>query len=335
MTPRHRSIQAQRKPMRAASTAGSTGAGGRRQALRSTSTVARDGHVVPWLAAEGPLAYSPESPPERDYYFQYGWVLPGIFAEGVRRRRYPFGAGFGGDAGELQAFWESARRGELTRVSVVPGSLATNQVTAPLAVYRAPSARHGSILVLIQHGSYQLVREDDQPLVASGELMLYRGLQSSAEFRHFQPAELDDGALSSWRRFVRVQAHVLSDSVRSFNSIHDRACRCETEHILDRSRVTDDIARAHGLPIDGEGFARALWSATHQSFALERWVAEHKFGPNYVACKTSLGNVRITSFFAGEHEARIIDPRRLDVIESHGCGVIAMRCSRDAPPEDG
>ena len=54
-----------------------------RRETRSTSTIAGDGRLVPWLAAEGRLAYRPEQPPERDYYFQYGWVLPEIFA--VRR----------------------------------------------------------------------------------------------------------------------------------------------------------------------------------------------------------------------------------------------------------
>ena len=33
---------------------------------------------MPWLAAEGPLAYTPESPPARDSLFQYGWVLPQV-----------------------------------------------------------------------------------------------------------------------------------------------------------------------------------------------------------------------------------------------------------------
>src|SRR2546425_13313388 len=39
----------------------------------STSTVRSDGGIVPWLAAEGPLAYSPENPPESNYFFQYSW----------------------------------------------------------------------------------------------------------------------------------------------------------------------------------------------------------------------------------------------------------------------
>jgi hypothetical protein len=55
----------------------------------------------------GPLSYSPENPPDRNYYFQYGWVLPGIFAEGARRRRhYYLGAPRSADLGGLE--WQQA-----------------------------------------------------------------------------------------------------------------------------------------------------------------------------------------------------------------------------------
>jgi hypothetical protein len=39
----------------------------------STSTVIDSEYLVPWLSAEGPLAYSPTKPPARDYFFQYTW----------------------------------------------------------------------------------------------------------------------------------------------------------------------------------------------------------------------------------------------------------------------
>ena len=65
----------------------------------STSTVA-DGQFVPWLAAAGELAYPPHTPPERDYYFQYSWIVPEIFnsRENVRRHFW-FGS-----------LWKEARR---------------------------------------------------------------------------------------------------------------------------------------------------------------------------------------------------------------------------------
>jgi hypothetical protein len=35
--------------------------------------------------------------------------------------------------------------------------------------------------------------------------------------------------------------------------------------------------------------------------------------------KTPLNNLRITTFFAGESEAKIVDPSRLSVVETVGC----------------
>lgn len=298
-----------------------------RRAPYSTSTITPDGRVVPWLAADGPLAYSPEAPPERDYYFQYGWVLPGIFADHTNtRRHFYFGTSFKDDARELFAFWKTAREGAVERVACYHGTIGATGVTAPVAVYRAAADGHGPAYLLMQHGSYQLVPAEDQPLLGGGDVLLYRGVQKSMEFRLLRMGEMDAATHETWRRYVGVQVHVLSDSVRSFNSIHDRAVRCETQCIRDRSTMTDDIARARGLDIDGEGFTRALWTAAHQSFALARWVAERKFGPNYVVCRTPLDNIRMTTLFVGEHEVRIIDPDRVEILEEHGC-----RASRGAP----
>ena len=76
----------------------------------STCTVRDDGRIVPWLAASGPLSYTPENPPTSDYYFQYGWILPGIFAPATnRRRRFYFGEPVKQYANELFAFWKTAR----------------------------------------------------------------------------------------------------------------------------------------------------------------------------------------------------------------------------------
>jgi len=47
----------------------------------STSTVRSDGAIVPWLAAEGPLAYSPENPPDSNYFFQYSLLMPGVYRD--------------------------------------------------------------------------------------------------------------------------------------------------------------------------------------------------------------------------------------------------------------
>jgi hypothetical protein len=291
----------------------------------STSTIDQAGKVLPWLAADGVLAYSPEQPPDRDYVFQYSWILRDVFADHTNKRRhYYFGAAYRGEARQLFAFWQAAWNGGVRRIVHCAGAVEAERITAPLAAYLQPASWRAPEYLLVQHGSYQLVPVEDQPLLESGEVLLYRGVQEAPAFRRarFDALDaLDSAQRETWRRYIAVQAYVLSDAIRSFNSIHDRAARCETQHIRDRSWMTDDIAREYGLDIDHDGFAKSLWNTTHQSFALARWVAERKFGPNYVVCKTPLTNIRITTFFADEHEVRIIDPRLLDVVETHGCVV--------------
>jgi hypothetical protein len=286
----------------------------------TTSTVAEDGRLVPWLAATGPLSYTPENPPDRDYYFQYGWIIPDILADGTNRRLHYFFGASRKDARHLFSFWRAAREHTPTRLALCFGTVDAEAVTAPIAVYAAPPAYpRGPACVFMQHGSYQIVEAADQPLLGSDEVVLYRGLGEAETVRLFQDLDARDRCV--WRCYVRVQADVLSDSVRSFNSIHDRAKRCETGYIRDRTWMSDDLARRHGLDIDADGFARDLWKATHESFSLARWVAERKFGPHYVVCRTPLDNIRLTTFFAGEHEVRIISPDRVVLLERHGCRV--------------
>jgi hypothetical protein len=50
-------------------------------------------------------------------------------------------------------------------------------------------------------------------------------------------------------------------------------------------------------------------------------VGTRKFGPHYVVLKTPLSNLRITTFFAGESEVKLVDPSRVSVVETVGCQV--------------
>lgn len=211
----------------------------------------------------------------------------------------------------------------MVRVACHFGRVDTQEITSPVAVYFVRDRLDRSYFLLMQHGSYQLVRADEQPLLRSGEVVLYRGVQKSDVFRFLRVGHgsLDLEQRHVWQKYVRTQGRMLSDSVLSFNSIHDRAKRCETSHILDGTWVGDDIAEANGLDIADDGFAAELWRTAHQSFALVPWVAENKFGPHFVKCKTPIGNIRITTFFAGEHEVRIIDPDRVEFLEPQGCRV--------------
>jgi len=296
----------------------------------STSTIRDDRRIVPWLAASGALSYTPESPPPSDYYFQYSCVLPSIFNPATNKRRhFYFGASFKDDAKELFAFWRTAREGSAVPVTRHFGGVGSDdRITAPAAIYSRWDARDRAGYLFIQHGSYQLVPVEDQPLLHSGEVILYRGIQRSRVFR-FPQVGLDSLSVESrrvWQSYVRAQSRMLSDSVLSFTTIHDRAIRCETTHIQDRSHLSDEIARVEGLDPAGEVLAKDLWSAAHQSFSLVRWVGEDKFGPHMVTGKTPIGNIRLTTFFAGEHEVRIIDPDLVQFIETRGC-----RVERPAP----
>jgi hypothetical protein len=46
-----------------------------------------------------------------------------------------------------------------------------------------------------------------------------------------------------------------------------------------------------------------------------------KFGSHYVVVSTALSNIRITTFFAGESEVKILDPSRIREVRPFGCEV--------------
>ena len=290
-----------------------------------TATIVGSNHLVPWLAAKGPLAYSPTEPPARDYFFQYSWILPGIFEPGInlRRHRY-FGDRLKDNAGFLFDFWDNARKGhgaEL-RQYCEPGLFSDVEVKAPMAAYRHVRKPYDTVgSLLIQHGSYQWISLQDQPHIEEGEVLLYRGIGDATIFRclRFRPEDLSSANQEIWRKYLRIQAVMLSDSVLSFNTIHDRINRCETGGLRHATWLGDAMATAAGLDIKSAGFANELWRAAQHSYSLDPVMGTRKFGPHYVVLKTPLSNLRITTFFAGESELKIIDPSRVSVVETVGC----------------
>ncbi|MGH8304989.1 MAG: hypothetical protein ACRETG_05205, partial [Steroidobacteraceae bacterium] len=204
------------------------------------------------------------------------------------------------------------------------GVVSQRQVRAPLAAYqhvRKPYNTAG--FVLIQHGSYQWISSEDQPDIDAGEVLLYRGVGDASTFRRllFQPDGLSAANREVWQKYLAVQAEMLSDSVLSFNTIHDRIKRCETAGLRDATWLADALAARAGLEIDSPGFAKDLWASAQQSYTLDPVLAEMKFGPHYVVVRTALSNIRITTFFAGESEAKIIDPSRIREVQPFGCEV--------------
>jgi len=289
----------------------------------STCTATSTNQLVPWLSATGSLAYTPENPLTRDYFFQYDWVLPGVLNQtGNLRSHSYFGAGRRAEAREIFSFWNNARAGKAARLHLIHGTVSPHAVTAPIAIYRHTGTWRGEPgYMLIQHGSYQFIPKRYQPELENGHAYLYRGIQAETVFRYptFAAGEPAAPCRKAWQAYLRTQAQVLSDSELSFNSIHDRAKRCETGGINDDSFISDEFAKRNGLRIEEDRFARLLWAAHQQSFSLDQGIAEWKFGPNYVVVKTPISDLRILTFFAGESEAKIVDPRKVEVVRCVGC----------------
>jgi hypothetical protein len=290
----------------------------------STSTLVDSATCVPWLAAQGPLAYTPENPPATDYFFQYSWILPEIFNCKVQKRRHHyFGTPTRDYAKPLFEFWAQARRREVARVHLSLGSFTENRLCAPVAVYRAKLGSHAESdqWLFIQHGSYQWISSADQPHVQEGQVLLYRGVHREETFRYpsLERDRLQRANQRTWNRYLALQWRMLSDSSLSFNTIHDRTKRCETAVLNDGTWLADRLAAEAGLDIESDNFAHALWEAATSAFSLERWVAERKFGPHFVVARTPIANIRLTTFFAGEAEVRLVDPSRIRFLEAVGC----------------
>jgi hypothetical protein len=292
----------------------------------STSTLIDSATCVPWLAAEGPLAYTPEKPPAKDYFFQYGWILHEIFNSKVQKRRHHyFGTPIRDYAKPLFEFWTQARRREVDRVYLSLGSFTENRLCAPVAVYRARlgSPAESDQWLFIQHGSYQWSSSADQPHVEKGHVLLYRGIQQEQTFRYpnLEGDRQQPANQRTWNRYLALQWRMLSDSSLSFNTIHDRTKRCETAFLNDGTWLADRLAAEAGLEIESDSFAHVLWEAATSAFSLERWVAERKFGPHFVVARTPIANIRLTTFFAGEAEVRLVDPSQICLLESVGCTI--------------
>jgi len=159
--------------------------------------------------------------------------------------------------------------------------------------------------------------------VEEGHALLYRGIQTERTFR-YPSVERDLRQLANqrtWSRYLDLQWRMLSDSTLSFNTIHDRTKRCETSCLNDGTWHADRLAAEAGLDTNSDGFTHALWEAATSAFSLKRWVAEKKFGPHFVVAKTPLSNIRLTTFFAGEAEVRLVDPVRIRFLDAVGCAV--------------
>lgn len=129
----------------------------------------------------------------------------------------------------LFQFWNKARRGEVELLYTANGVAGRGKkVTGPLAAYRHDDAGRDR-LILMQHGSYSIVKLEDQPYLDRGEALLYRGIGKAKAFRLHR---LRDGTVHE--KVLDIHARTLTDSVVSFNAVHSNLARTETEYLNDR-----------------------------------------------------------------------------------------------------
>ncbi len=287
----------------------------------STATETIQNEIVPWLAAEGPLAYSPFYPPKTDYFFLYNFIVPKIFCGSVNlKQHYWFGDYNGKHCRNfrlLQDFWDKSRNGNVSPVVIQNVSAGLNNFEAPIAIFKIDSRiiyQRKPYYLFIQHGSYLLVPVQSQPLIESGFVLLYRGIGSSKKFHVYQMPE-EELLLKHYQETLK---NSLVDSVTSFNTIHGSLHRTETSHLLDSSHLFSKMFSSSKLINDDR---RKFLTTIQQCYTLNKEIAKNKFGPSYVTFKTPVTNIRICTYFAGEYEVKILSLDKLMPIKAIKCKI--------------
>ncbi len=285
----------------------------------STNTKTIDNEIVPWLAAEGPLAYSPFQPPITDYFFLYNFILPRIFRDGVNLKQHYWFGDYNGKDGHnvslLRDFWNKSRDGNVSPVLIQNVSSGLENFEAPIAIFKIDPRilyQRKPYYLFIQHGSYLLIPVQSQPLIESGFVLLHRGIGSSNRFHVYQMPE-EELLLKHYQETLK---NSLLDSVTSFNAIHGAIHRTETSHLLDSSHLFSKMFSSSKL-INKDW--RKFLATIRQCYTLKKEIAKNKFGPAYVTFKTPVTNIRICTYFAGEYEAKILSLDKLIPIKAIKC----------------
>ena len=282
-----------------------------------TTSTLRDKEIVPWLSADGSLSYSPRHPPDKNYYFQYSWIIPEIIHFKENRRRYFW---FGSpcrtkyEVQLLFEFWNNARQGNMNELFLSNGKLNQKTLISPIGAYlhKRTHAFQQTSLILIQHGSYLITDINEQPEIEDGNVILYRGIQDAKIYKRVILNNSETRIA-----IMRLHEGSLSDSVVSFNIAHCNIARTETTFLNDRSWMLNEWIEKQGLDPQNE----EIYSMLYSGYSLNEWCAKNKFGPNYVKFKSPATNIRITTFICNEAEVKVIDPNKLEIIEVVGCRI--------------
>ncbi len=290
----------------------------------NTSTLLPNEETVPWLASKGELAYSVDNPPKKDYYFKYNFILQDILNNKINKREHRyFGCKYKNyDVKILLDFWNSAGLNNINHIYYSNGKKEKYSCTAPIAVYLYSNRKYLSkdIYILIQHGSYQMIESEGQPYIKDGYVVLYSGIGKKKIFKHlsFKENKLNNKAKKILRQFNDIQYDFLSDSVKSFKLSHHRIKRSETSCLNEDFDLFYNHAEKHEKKFMNNTIAETLWFYTDQCYSLHENITRIKFGPNYAKYKTPLNNIRITTFFAGEYEIKVLNPNKVELINITG-----------------
>lgn len=286
-----------------------------------TNTRLPDGRIVPWLAAKGPLSFTPENPPTDLSLHDYGRIMPGLF---TKEAKYLWGISeHDGGVETLKYFWQCAADNNLERVHVLYGEKENPFFKAPMAVYKNKTS---DMYMLMQNGVYQFVRGGDHPRIAEGFVRIHCGIGTNSTYVHKMLwsrdqslSQLSDQDRQIIRAFFKIHEVNSSDSILNFIAGHQAIVRPNTAHIQVTGGKQQKVRANQSVQRKAEELYRRI--STENCFSLNPRISQQKFGPNYGVLDTPLSNIRLTSWFAGESEVRLINPIFARVVSTQGCDV--------------
>jgi hypothetical protein len=265
-------------------------------------TVTGRGTLVPWLAAKGPYSYTPENAPRVSRLFDYGQIMPSVF---TAPGRYSFGINDSRTNDRsfeiYQDFWDAAKDGRVTPVFKAEGKRTEDGFEAPIAVYKFSRFDHAHYAV-IQNGSYQFLFAEEHPEIENGAIRLYRGTV-------YEEITLDRGSRESYERRMDFTAGTFLSSAWAFAYAHRYVQKRRTHHIIGMSRQLRGIYASceslivGGLLVSDLDIDTICFSTIHRQAEV--------FGPNVISLETPLTNIRISSGYLSEFEAKLIDPEKI------------------------
>lgn len=244
-------------------------------------------------------------------------MFSSIFSQKVNLREHHWFGDPGGqtsfDIRFLKSFWEDARYGCVQPIFTYEPTNDLINFEAPIAIFKHKlKYLRKPHYLFIQHGSYLEIPISEQPLIEEGFVQIYRGIGTAKEFNLYRMPE-DTHLIDKYRR---ICSHYLSDSTKSFISMHGSTFRCETGHLKSAIEAFS-LEQSHDIEICPD--LRKLQQATNQCFTLSKNIAGKKFGPAYVSFKTPITNIRICTYFAGESEVKILSLDKLIPIKAIRC----------------